>query len=261
MKSLQAEPVVKNVLTTEGKLYEEVRLTPLLSSQISNEVFFKSNLLENFIDPEKRPLGLLLIGYSASEKVQNFFDAIDIPCVGVGSVGQYSHQTTLPFIEFVSKGMDYAMENSYKKLMFLYQAQPQPDKLLHFYKSAIENANIKANDKMIFSINKFSNIQAQCIVEKIEKSLALKEKLLILSTDDFMAMKIYDLLKKKNEKKMPLLDVFTMWTKGLPGSTEYPFRKAVIDAGELFSSALAIMLDLIAENDKEPKTITVSMQL
>jgi DNA-binding transcriptional regulator YhcF (GntR family) len=261
MKKLQTEPVIKDVLTKEGKLYKEVRLAPLLSSQISDEVFFKSNLLEDFIDPEKRPLGLLLVGYSASEKVQNFFNAIGIPCVGVGSVGQYSHQTTLPFIEFVSKGLEYAVENKYKKIIFLYQTQSQPDKLLDFYKSSLKNANIKVDDNMIFSVDRFTNAQAQGIVEKIEKKLVSEDKILLLSTDDFMAMKIYDLLKKKDDKKIVFPDTFTMWSKGISESDEYPFRKALINAEELFNSALDIMLDMISEGCKEPKTITVSMQL
>jgi DNA-binding transcriptional regulator YhcF (GntR family) len=261
MKRLQAEPVIRDVSTKEGKLYKEVRLTPLLSSQISDEVFFNSNLLGDFIDQEKRPLGLLLVGYSASEKVQNFFNAIGIPCVGVGSVGQYSHQTTLPFIEFISKGIEYAVENKYKKTILLYQTQPEPDKLLEFYKSTLKKADIKVNDNMIFPVDRFSDAQAQDIIEKIDKELVGEDKFLMLSTDDFMAMKVYDLLNKKGDKSKTLPDIFTMWNKGFSRSDEYPFRKVLINAEELFSSALAIMLDIISEECEKPKTITVSMQL
>lgn len=261
MKRIQADPTLRNIKTQKGEIIKEVRLTPLLSSQISDEFFFNSNLIENFIDAEKRPLGLLMIGYSASKKIQQFLNAIGIPYVGVGSVGQYLHQTILPFTEFISRGMDYAAKNKYRKTALLYQSQPEPDKLPLIYKSVATSVNIKPDENLIFSVNEFSEAQAKRIAEKIAKRLSATERLLMLSTDDLMSINIYEILKKKDKDKLPFLDIFTMWTKDFSSPVEYPFTKALVDAKQLFDSALDIMLELISKKEIPPKTITVSMQL
>lgn len=257
-KKMNERLILENVLVSGQDSIPKARLSPFLSPPDDRADFIESPLLAKIdADRERNIIGLLLVGYAASSRMQSYLRQKNIPFVGVGSTGQYACQTIAPFPELINSGVNCAKQSGKKNIAFVYPRQCGIDSLAQAFKASVKAAGLSTKNEWITPIEYSEPLSNLKILRKLNK----KEKLYILSADNAATIEI---LKKADQLKLSItkdFDIFSFWAKEARTNTSYKFPKLMLKSEELFNGALQLLLDLIAGKKKPPCTITVSSEL
>ncbi len=240
----------------------KVRLSPLLVAHESCSGFLESPLLsrvEN--DRDGNIIGLLIIGYAASSRMQTYLNRKGIPFVGIGSTGQYPCQTVAPFLELISSGLNYAAKSKFKDIAFVYPHSCGIDYFESSFRATVKALGLRTRKEWIIPIQYATPVSEIAMLDVLEKISAKQDKLFILSADDAATLEI---LKRIGELNLSIpndIGLFSFWSKEAGENPSFKFPKVVINNRELFDGALQLLLDLINGRKSAPCTVTVSSEI
>ncbi|MBN1673340.1 MAG: GntR family transcriptional regulator [Kiritimatiellae bacterium] len=264
-KRINDKPLVRDLHVASGEVVTEARLTPVLSpAETGASDFLRSPLLARLeAGGAARPLGVLFIGYSASERMQACLAGKRIPFAGVGSVGQYPLQTQHPFRPFIRTGIDRARRRGMRRIALVYPGAPpgKEDVLGAVFRAETRKAGLQVRHEWVMGEARITDQTGRNYLRAVTAAGKDAMPELILAADDVIAAGIAREAEAQGLHIPADFDMFAFWNAEFAPEVPFAFPKAIVDANELFDKALALLLAVIEGKRSGPCTVQVSMTL